>query len=108
MVGSNGNENEKETTDKIASKYRSIKRKKLRKQSRYLSALKVSGAKGTKKFVKTSGSKRLTINSKTGKIKVKKRTKRGTYYIKVKVTSAAAANYNAKTSPVKKIKVRVK
>ena len=33
---------------KITSKYRSIKRKKLRKQSRYLSALKVSGAKGPK------------------------------------------------------------
>ena len=58
-------------------------------------------------FRKISGSKRLTINRKTGTITVKKGTGKGTYKIKVAVTAAGNVKYKAGTKIVT-VKVRVK
>lgn len=91
---------------KIQSSSGTVKRKAIKKKAQYLSALKVSGAKGTKTFTKVSGSKKLTI-TKSGKIKVKKGTKKGTYKIKVKLASAATANYKY-ASTTRTITVKVK
>lgn len=57
----------------------------------------ISGAKGTVMYKKVSGSKRLTINKKTGKVTIKKGTKIGAYKIKVKVRAAGTSNYKAKS-----------
>ena len=57
----------------------------------------VKNKKGTLSYKKTGGSKKLSINSRTGKIRIKKGTKKGTYKIKVKVTAAGDAVYASKT-----------
>ena len=68
---------------------------------------KVSGAKGTVSYKKTSGSKKITVNAKTGKVTVKKGLKKGTYKVKVKVSAKATSNYKAASKTVT-IKVKVK
>lgn len=90
----------------VASK--TVKFSQLKKKPVYTSAVKVIGAEGTKTFIKTGGSKKLSINKRTGKILVKKGTKRGTYTIGIKVKAAETEEYMAGVSAVKKIKVRVK
>ena len=55
--------------------------------------VKVTGAKGTVKYAKVSGSKYLKVNSKTGKVTVQKGTKKGDYKITVKVTAGETKNY---------------
>lgn len=90
----------------VASK--TVKFSQLKKKPVYTSAVKVIGAEGTKTFIKTGGSKKLSINKRTGKILVKKGTKRGTYTISIKVKAAETEEYMAGVSAVKKIKVRVR
>ena len=67
----------------------------------------VTKAKGKVTYTKISGSKKLTINQKTGVITVKKGTKKGTYKIKVKVTAKGNSSYKAKSKTVN-IKIYVK
>lgn len=90
----------------VASK--TVKFSQLKKKPVYTSAVKVIGAEGTKTFIKTGGSKKLSINKRTGKILVKKGTKRGAYTISIKVKAAETEEYMAGVSAVKKIKVRVR
>ena len=63
--------------------------------------------KGTLTFTKISGSKKLTLNKKTGKIYLAKGTKKGTYKIKVK-TRASGNNYYKAKNHYSNLKVIVK
>ena len=63
--------------------------------------------KGTLTFTKISGSKKLTLNKKTGKIYLAKGTKKGTYKIKVK-TRAFGNNYYKAKNHYSTLKVIVK
>ena len=58
-------------------------------------------AKGTVTYKKVSGSKRFSVNKKTGKVKVKKGTKKGTYTIKIKVRDGGTKLYKAVNKTVK-------
>ena len=60
----------------------------------------VAGAQGAVTYEKVSGSKRVTVNAKTGKLTVKKGTKAGRYKITVRVRAAGNANYKAATATV--------
>ncbi|MDO4502142.1 MAG: hypothetical protein Q4D06_03065 [Coriobacteriia bacterium] len=81
--------------------------KKYAKRGGYTSAVSVKGAKGTKVFVKRTGSSKYLTVTKTGKIKVSSKAKKGsTYSIKLKVYAKATANY--KTSAAKYVTVKVK
>ncbi|MBO7336726.1 MAG: hypothetical protein J6U42_07315 [Lachnospiraceae bacterium] len=82
-------------TSKITVKASKLKKKALTKK------VIVTGAEGSITYKKLSGSKKLTINKKTGKIKIKKGTKKGTYKIKIEVSSGGV-------SVTKTIKVIVK
>ena len=87
---------------------KSVNFKKLKKKAQVTSKVSVKGAKTALVYKKESGSKKLSINKKTGKITVKKGTKKGLYKIKVK---AAAANNSATYAGASKtftVNVRVK
>lgn len=89
-------------TPKVAKTAKKVKR------GKYSSKVKVTGAKGSVKYYKKSGSKYLSI-SKAGKVKVSKKAKKGkTYKIKVYVKAKSTANYKAATSKTVTIKVKVK
>lgn len=92
----------------VSGASKTVKFSQLKKKPVYTSAVKVIGAEGTKTFIKTGGSKKLSINKRTGKILVKKGTKRGTYTISIKVKATETEEYMAGVSVVKKIKVRVR
>lgn len=70
-------------------------------------AIIVKKNQGTVTYKKLSGSKKLTINKKTGKVTVRKGTKKGLYKIKVKVTAKGNAKYKAGSKNVT-VKIRVK
>lgn len=82
---------------------RTVRASGLRKSAKSVKAVKVSGAKGPVTYKKQSGSKKLSINKKTGKVKIKKGTGKGTYKIKIKVIAAAPDDYRSaeKTKTVK-------
>ncbi len=92
---------------KVSTAKKSVKAKAVKKKKQATSKVKVTGAKTNASYKKAGGSKKLTINSKTGKITVKKGTKKGTYKIKVKVSAAASSNYKAASKTVT-VKVVVK
>lgn len=72
----------------------------LKKAKKVLKAITVKNNKGTVTYKRVSGSKKLTISSKTGKITVKKGTKKGTYKIKVKVSAKGNNTYKAGSKTV--------
>ena len=90
---------------KIKGKTATIKYSKLKKKNRKLAVKKVikvvKKGKGKLTYKKVSGSKKITINKKTGKVTVKKGLKKGKYKVKVKVK--AAGNKNYKASKAKKV-----
>ena len=94
-------------TLKVTKKSASVKYTKVKKKAQKLTAIKISGAKGTLTYKKTSGSKKITVNSKTGKVTVKKGTAKKTYKITVKVTAKKTTNYKAASKTVK-VTVKVK
>ena len=82
--------------------------KKLKKKAQVVKgALIVNNNKGKISYKKIGGSKKLTINKKTGRITVKKKTKKGTYKIRVKVTAAGNSLFKA-GSKIVTVKIRVK
>ena len=82
--------------------------KKLKKKAQVVKgALIVKHNKGKVSYKRISGSKKLTINKKTGRITVKKKTKKGTYKIRVKVTAAGNSLFKA-GSKIVTVKIRVK
>lgn len=70
-------------------------------------AFTIKKAKGTVVFKKVKGSKKITINSKTGRITVKKGLKKATYKLKVKITAKGTKAYKSKSKTVT-VKVIVK
>lgn len=60
-------------------------------------AFTIKKAQGTVTYKKKSGSKKITINKKTGVITVKKGLKKGTYPLKISLTAAGNDNYKKKT-----------
>ena len=82
--------------------------KKLKKRAQVIKdALIVKNNKGKISYKKIGGSKKLTINKKTGKITVKKKTKKGTYKIKVRVTATGNSLFKAGSKLVT-VKIKVK
>ena len=83
-------------------KYATVKKKNVT-----VTPITVKKAQGKKTFKKTSGNKKIIVNTKTGKVTVKKGLKKGTYTVKVKVTAKGTKNYKALSKTVKfKIKVK--
>ena len=79
----------------------------IKKNALTVSAITVKSPKGTVKYVKKSGSGRITLNKKNGKLTLKKGTKKGTYKFTVNVTAAGTSVYNKMTkSAVVKFVVR--
>lgn len=91
----------------VTSFNKSVKYKTIEKKNVTVTALSVKKSQGKKVFQKTSGNKRITINSKTGKITVKKGIKKGKYTVKVKVTAKGNSNYKSASKTVKVI-IKVK
>ena len=101
----------KTNTLKAAGKTAKVKFKKLRKKKQKLSVAKVitfnSKGQGTLSYKKVSGSKKITINTKTGKVTVKKGLKKGTYKVKVTITARGSSIYaSAAKSVTFKVKVK--
>ena len=92
---------------KVKVTNKTVKYKKVKKYAVTVKPFKVSRAVGKVAYKKTGGSKRLTLNKKTGTVTVKRGTKKGTYKITVKVTAAGDDDYKAKSKTVT-AKVRVK
>lgn len=84
-----------------------VKKSKVRKAAQKVKAIRVRNAKGALTYQKISGSKKLSVNKRTGKITIKKKTKKGTYTMKVKVTAAGTGDYYAKAKTVK-VTIKVK
>lgn len=69
-------------------------------------AFNIKNAKGTLSFKKISGSKRFTINKKTGDIRIEQHLKKGKkYFMVVQVTAAGNRNYKSKSV---KVELRIK
>lgn len=73
-----------------------LKASKLKTKARSLAGWRCY-AEGKLSYVRTGGSSKVSVNSKTGLVTVKKGTKRGTYKIRLKVTAAATSEYMAAT-----------
>ena len=83
-------------TLKASGKTAEVKYSKLKKAKQTVKrskAISVSGAKGTVTYTKLSGSKRISVNKKTGKITVKKGLKKGTYRLNIRVKAAGKGSY---------------
>lgn len=97
-----------QTLNVKAAKRKTVKSGKLKKGKKVISeAITVKNAKGEVTYTKVSGSKKLSINKKTGKVTIKKKTGKGIYKMKVRVTATGDANYNAANETVK-VTVKVK
>lgn len=82
---------------KVSVKNVSAKASRLKTKTQSAKPIAVSGAIGRLTFSKTSGSKALSVNAKTGAITIKKGTKKGTYKMKVKVYAAGDSVTNSMT-----------
>ena len=91
----------------VSAKTVKVARKKVVRKKQTVNAVTISNAQGTVTYKKVSGSKKITVNARTGRITVAKRTKRGTYTVTIRVTAAGNQNYEAGTKTVT-VKVRVK
>lgn len=91
----------------VKAKNKTVKYKKVKKKKQKVSAITVKNNEGTVTYEKINGSKKLTVDKKTGKITVKKKTKKGTYKIKIKVTANGNNNYNSLSKTVT-VKIKVK
>ena len=91
----------------VSAKTVKVARKKVVRKKQTVNAVTTSNAQGTVTYKKVSGSKKITVNARTGRITVAKRTKKGTYTVTIQVTAAGNQNYEAGTKTVT-VKVRVK
>ena len=88
---------------KVRASAKTVKAKQLKKKTKTVNGLKVSGAVGKVTFKNASTSKKLKkfkVAPMTGKVTVPKNTKKGTYKVKVKVTAAGNAKYKALSKTV--------
>ena len=103
-----------DNTLSVKGKTATVKYKKLRKKKQTLTAGKVisftNRGQGTLTYVKVSGNKKISINSKTGAVTIKKKglKKKKTYTVKVRVMAAGDSNYNASTWNYVTFKIKVK
>ena len=99
----------KANTLKVSGKTATVKFSKLKKKSQTLKASKVlkfaNKGKGKLSYRKYKGSKKITINKKTGKVTVKKGLKKGRYTVRVKVKAAGTSTIAPLT---KKVKITIK
>lgn len=99
--------NKAANTLSIKAKKATVNYKTLKNKTLTLGVTKVitfkNKGQGAKTYAKASGSKKITVNKKTGKVTIKKGIKKGTYKVKVKVKAAGTANYKA--SAVKAVTV---
>ena len=97
---------------KIKAKTATVKFSKVKKKTQKLKESKVikvvKKGQGTVTYAKKSGTKKITINKKTGKVTVKKGLKKGTYKVKVKVKAKGNANYKASKWKTVIFKIKVK
>ena len=87
-------------TIKVKTTSKTLKAATVKKKAQVITPGVSANSKGELSYKKTSGSKNITVNAKTGKLTVKKGTKKGTYKVKVKIRAAAAGNYNAGSKTV--------
>ena len=91
-------------TLKVKAKTATVKYSKLKKKAQTLKVGKVirftDKGQGKLSYKKSGGSKKITIDKKTGKVTVKKGLKKGTYKIKVQVNAAGDSNYKARKQTV--------
>lgn len=82
---------------KIKAKTAAVKYSRLKKKAQTLAVSKVitftKKGQGKMTYTKASGSKKITINKKTGKVTIKKGLKKGTYKVKIKAMAAGNTNY---------------
>jgi flagellar hook assembly protein FlgD len=62
-------------------------------------AFKITNAKGSLSYAKSSGDKKITV-AKNGKVTVKKGLKKGKYTVKIKVTAKGNSKYKSKYATV--------
>ena len=94
-------------TIKVKKTSATFKASQVKKKAQTVSLGVSVNSKGKLTYQKTSGSKQITINAKTGKLSVKKGTKKGTYKVSIKVKAAAKGKYDAGTKTVT-VTVKVK
>lgn len=80
--------NVKTTAKKV--RYNALKKAKV-----VVAPLTVKKNQGKVTYSKTSGNKKITVNSKTGKFTVAKGLKKATYKVKVQITANGNSNYNS-------------
>ncbi len=94
----------------VKGKKLTVKRKNVRRKSRYYSVkkyLSIKNSKGKLGYRKLRGPKKITINKKTGKLKIKKGLRKGLYTVKVKVSAKGNSQYKPSSKTVT-FKIRVK
>ena len=95
---------------KVTPKTIKVKASQLKKHSKLIKrkqAMTVKNAKGTLRFRKLSGNKKITIKRNTGEIKIARNLKKGTYKLKVRITCNGNSKYkSAKKTVTIKVKVR--
>lgn len=91
----------------VSKATKTVKATALLDRGKAVAPLKAKKAQGKLSYKKLSGSKRLSVNKKTGKVTVKMGTKKGTYKARIKVSAAGNANYKS-ASKIVTITVRVK
>ena len=79
-------------------KYNSLRKRNL--SVKRSDAVSVSKANGTVTYAKSSGSRKISVDKKTGKITVKKGLKKGKYKVKLKVMAAGTKTRKSKTVTV--------
>ena len=96
----------------VTGKTATVKYSKLKKKSQKVKRSKVltlnTPGIGEKTYTKKKGSKKITINNKTGEVTVKKGLKKGTYKVIVAVKAAGNADYSQSKTVKTTFKIRVK
>ena len=95
----------------VSGKTAKVKKNKVRRKKQKVKVSKVikfkNRGQGKITYSKASGSKKISINGKTGQVTVKKKTKKGTYKVSVWVTASGNSKY-AYTKKKVTFKIKVK
>ena len=97
-------------TLKVSGKKVTLKAKSLKKAARSVAANKaysIKQAKGKVSFKKSSGNKKIAVNTTNGKLTVKKGLTKGAYKVKVRITAKGTKNYK-QLAKVATVTVKVK
>ena len=94
-------------TAKVTTKNAKVSAKKVRKKAVTIRPVTVKNAQGDVSYAKVKGSKKITVNKKTGKVTVKKGTKAGKYTVKIQVKVTGSQFYKPLNKTVT-VKISVK